>query len=69
MTEVTFKVPNISCQHCIHTIQTELSDLAGVKAVEAKLETKEVTVAFEPPATQAKLEAALADIEYPVAKA
>jgi copper chaperone CopZ len=69
MTEVTFKVPNISCHHCIHTIQTELSALEGVKSVEARLDTKEVTVAFDMPATQAKVEATLAEIDYPVAKA
>ena len=66
MTELTFKVLNISCSHCVHTIQTELGALAGVKSVEARVDTHDVTVAFEPPATKAQIEATLAEIDYPV---
>ena len=40
MTTKTFTVPNISCGHCTHTIQMELSDLAGVKSVAADEATK-----------------------------
>ena len=68
MTTVTFKVPNISCKHCVHTIKTELGDLAGVQAVEANADTKLVEVKFDPPATQGKIEAALAEINYPAEK-
>ncbi len=35
MTTVIYKIPNISCNHCVHTIQTELSDLDGVQSVAA----------------------------------
>ena len=31
MTTVTYSIPNISCMHCVHTIKTEVSELAGVK--------------------------------------
>ena len=68
MTEVTFYVPNISCMHCVHTIQTEVGALAGVKSVEARADTKEVKVAFDAPLTQAQIEATLAEINYPVAE-
>ncbi len=30
MTTVTYSIPNISCGHCVHTIQSELSELSGV---------------------------------------
>ncbi|MBN2677235.1 MAG: heavy-metal-associated domain-containing protein, partial [Anaerolineaceae bacterium] len=40
MSTITFQIPNISCGHCIHTIQNELSDLEGVKKVTASLENK-----------------------------
>jgi copper chaperone CopZ len=53
----------------VHTIKTELSALAGVKSVDAEIDTKEVKVAFDTPATQAQIEALLAEIDYPVAKA
>ncbi len=68
MTEVTLYVPNISCNHCVHTIQNEVGALAGVKSVEARLDTKEVRVAFDAPMTQAQIVATLAEINYPVAE-
>jgi len=67
MTSVTYSVPNISCGHCVHTIQTELADMAGVKKVRANEATKMVDIEFEAPATEAKIKAALAEIDYPVA--
>jgi copper chaperone len=66
MTELTLKVPNISCMHCVHTIQTEVGALNGVKSVEARADTKEVKVVFDAPLTQAQIVATLADINYPV---
>ncbi len=41
----TFKVPAISCGHCVHTIKMEVSDIPGVERVEADHESKMVTVA------------------------
>ncbi len=65
MSEVTFNVPNISCGHCVHTIQTELVDLEGVKKVVASAQTKQVTVSFEQPADTDKIKALLTEINYP----
>lgn len=68
METITYTVPNISCMHCVHTIKTELSDLAGVKTVDANAETKIVKVTYEAPATPETIEKTLAEINYPVAK-
>ncbi len=68
MTTLTVKVPGISCGHCVHTIQTELRDLAGVQSVEASQESRLVTVQYEPPASPEKIEALLAEINYPAEK-
>ncbi|MBN2257008.1 MAG: heavy-metal-associated domain-containing protein [Anaerolineaceae bacterium] len=68
MSTITFQIPNISCGHCIHTIQNELSDLEGVKKVTASLENKSVLIEFGPPTTQEILKEVLAEINYPVAK-
>ena len=68
MTTLTLKVPNISCSHCIHTIKTELGDLAGIKNVEGNVETKLVTIGYDDPATREAIEALLAEIDYPVEK-
>jgi len=64
MTTKTFTVPNISCNHCVHTVKTELGDLAGVQSVAADAETKQVTVAWDAPADWAKIEALLKEINY-----
>jgi copper chaperone CopZ len=66
MTIVKYNIPSISCGHCVHTIETELSDLAGVKSVKADL-GKTVEIVFEPPATEEQIKALLAEINYPVA--
>lgn len=68
MTTITYTVPAISCGHCVHTIQTELSVLEGVSRVVASEATKAVTIDFEDPATPDRIEALLAEINYPVAK-
>ena len=65
MTTLTLHIPNISCAHCVHTIKTEVGELPGVKTVEANEQTKVVTIAFEPPANRAGIEALLAEIDYP----
>jgi copper chaperone CopZ len=65
MSTVTYSVPNISCGHCVHTIQTEVADLAGVKSVKADQNTKKVEIVFEAPASEDKIKTLLAEINYP----
>lgn len=62
----TFKVPNISCGHCVRTIENEVSDLEGVKVVSASQDTKMVTVEWEEPAQSWEgIKALLEEINYP----
>ena len=62
----TFKVPNISCGHCVHTIQNEISELEGVKRVVAVENTQSVTVEWEePPLTWDNIKTLLEEINYP----
>lgn len=61
----TVVVPNISCSHCIHTIESEVGELPGVKAVKADEKTKKVTIAWDNPATWQTIEATLTEIDYP----
>lgn len=68
MTTITLKAPAISCQHCVHTIKTELADVGGVASVDANEKTKLVTVSFDAPATEAEIEAKMAEIGYPAEK-
>jgi copper chaperone CopZ len=66
MTTVTYVIPNISCMHCVHTIKTEVSELAGVKTVDADPKTKQATIIFDAPATEEAIKKLLAEINYPV---
>jgi copper chaperone CopZ len=61
----TFKVPNISCGHCVHTVQSELGELEGVKRVVADESSKLVTVEWEAPQTWENIKAVLEEINYP----
>lgn len=67
MESKTYTVPNISCGHCVHTIQTELRDLKGIAHVDVDQSQKRVDVQFEPPATDEGIRSLLAEINYPVA--
>ena len=66
MTTVTYSIPNISCGHCIHTIQSEVIELEGVQSVAADQMSKSATITFEEPATEENLKQFLASINYPV---
>jgi copper chaperone len=44
MTTERFQVPEVSCQHCINAITTEVSALPGVQRVQVALDDKTVTV-------------------------
>jgi copper chaperone CopZ len=66
MTTVIYNVANISCHHCVHTIQSEVGELAGVKTVNAEVASKRVVVVYEPPATPETIKALLSEINYPV---
>ncbi len=65
MTTVTYSVPAISCGHCTRTIETEVSDLQGVQSVKAEIDTKKVVITFDTPASEEKIKALLAEINYP----
>ncbi len=66
--QVTYHIPNISCHHCVHTIKMEVSELDGVKRVEGDVKSKQVTIEFDAPASEERIKALLAEINYPVAE-
>ncbi len=65
MTTVTYSIPNINCGHCVHTIQTEVSELAGVTEVRASSQTKTAVITFDSPATDEAIKKLLTQINYP----
>ena len=47
MTQINFSVPDISCDHCKHSIEEAVGVLAGVESVEVGIESKVVAVDFD----------------------
>jgi copper chaperone len=67
MTSVKYSIPNISCGHCVNTIQNEVSEIEGIQSVKADQESRLVEIEFDGPATEEQIKALLAEINYPVA--
>ena len=65
MEQKTFTINNISCGHCTNSIKGEISDLEGVVAVDAEPGAKDVTIKWDPPATEDQIRSVLAEINYP----
>ena len=65
MSSKTFTVPNISCGHCTRTIQMEIGELSGVSKVLADIDTKQVTVEWDAPASWETIRATLTEINFP----
>ena len=68
MSSKIYEVPNISCGHCVATIERELDVVSGVTAVKADLDSKHVTVLYDDQAVLSEVERVLEEIGYPAAK-
>jgi copper ion binding protein len=67
MTTIIYSVPGIHCTHCTHTIETEVGELEGVKSVKAEVDSKNVMITFDAPASEEKIKALLTEIKFPAA--
>jgi copper chaperone len=67
--EITFSVPDVSCEHCVKTVNGALGALPGVDAVNVDLTSKTVSLRYEPTqVTIKRIEETLDDVGYTVAK-
>jgi copper chaperone len=66
MTEITYRVPELSCEHCERAVSTEVAAVAGVDSVVVDLRTKLVTVRGEGFEDEA-VRAAIVDAGYDAA--
>jgi copper chaperone len=68
--EITLSVPDVSCEHCVHTVNGTLSQLAGVQQVSTDIPSKTVHVRYDPGQVSLdQIAAALDEEGYPVVKA
>lgn len=64
--EKTVAVPNISCGHCVSTIEREVGDVPGVRTVKADQGSRRVTVSWDPDTTDwVVIEETMKEIAYP----
>ena len=65
MTTKTYSVPDISCGHCVMTIERELTFVDGLQSVKANQDTKAVMVEVDSEDVLPAVEAMLVEIGYP----
>lgn len=64
---ITLTAPDISCGHCVQTVQTSVGQLEGVKSVSASADTKQIDLEFDPSQVSLdKIAAVLDEKGYPV---
>jgi len=67
--ETVLSVPDVSCEHCVKTINGALGELAGVEQVATDIPTKSVRLRYNPDqVSMQKIEEVLDDAGYTVAK-
>ncbi|MGH2517935.1 MAG: heavy-metal-associated domain-containing protein [Ktedonobacterales bacterium] len=67
--ETILSVPDISCEHCVKTINGALGALPGIETVQTDIPSKSVRLRYdEGQVTMEKIEATLDDAGYTLAK-
>jgi copper ion binding protein len=65
MENLILSVPAMHCNHCVHTIEMEISALEGVQEVHVDLEGKSVNINYSSPASETQIRDLLEEINYP----
>lgn len=67
--ETVLSVPDVSCEHCVKTIDGALGALPGVEQVATDIPTKSVRLRYNPDqVSMQKIEEVLDDAGYTIAK-
>ncbi len=61
----TVHIPAIGCEGCIRTIKLALSEIEGVREVQADVNTKNVTIVWDERTSWDAIHACLVEINYP----
>lgn len=63
-----YTVSGMSCEHCVNSVTSELSSIAGVSGVQVHLSSGRVTVTSDGPLDDAAVGAAVDEAGYQVVK-
>ena len=67
--ETTLSVPDISCEHCVKTINGALGALPGIETVNTDIPTRTVQLRYDPAqVSMQQIEETLDDAGYTIAK-
>jgi len=64
---MTYRVPDVSCQHCVAAITNELQKVPGVASIDVDLTTKLVTVQHDGSVSDSLLRAGIEEAGYEIA--
>jgi copper chaperone len=67
VTEQTYTVTGMTCQHCAQSVTEEISEINGVSEVAVDLSTGAVTVSSSEPVGDADVRAAVEEAGYELA--
>lgn len=67
MTESTYTVTGMTCEHCVRSVTEEVSEVTGVSDVSVDLASGRVTVTSESPLDDAAVRAAVEEAGYQLA--
>lgn len=66
METITLNAPDISCGHCVATVENAVSKIDGVRSVSANADSKDVNVTYDASQTDVSaITAALEKAGYP----
>jgi copper ion binding protein len=67
MSQSTYTVTGMTCEHCVASVTEEISEIAGVSAVDVELSTGAVTVTSVEPIAEADVRGAVEEAGYQLA--
>jgi copper chaperone len=66
VTEATYSVTGMTCDHCVRAVEAEIGKIAGVASVTADLGAGRVTLCSDAPVDPAAVRAAVEEAGYEV---
>lgn len=67
MTEATYSVSGMTCDHCVKAVESEVGRIAGVASVTVDLEGGRVTVRSDDPVDPDQVRAAVEEAGFEIA--